>query len=302
MAEGRGAEVVVVGNAGVDTNVYLPGDAIDETLEGAFTDTVDYVGQAGGYSARGFAQLGRRTAFVGALGDDPAGAMVRAALARDGVDTSAVFTDPAGTARSVNLVFRDGRRRNFYDGRGHREVRPDLEAARRVLAGARLVLFHLPDWARLLLPTARADVAVVACDLQDAVDLDDPYRADFVAAADILFVSAANLADPADAVRRLAEGRRAAVCGLGAEGVLVAAGGAVRHVPPPPVDLPVVDTNGAGDGLAVGFLDAFVLDGTSVGEAVLRGQLVARWTCAQRGSTDTLVSRARLEELRAAGG
>lgn len=286
-----------MGNAGVDTNVYLPGDAIDDTLEGAFADTVDYVGQAGGYSARGFAQLGRRTAFVGALGDDWAGAMVRAALARDGVDTSAVFTDPAGTARSVNLVFRDGRRRNFYDGRGHRQLRPDLADAGRAFAGARLVVFHLPDWARPLLPAARAAGAVVACDLQDAVTLDDPYRADFVAAADVLFVSAANLADPADAVRRLARGRRAAVCGLGAAGALVAVGGGVRHVPPPSVDLPVVDTNGAGDGLAVGFLDAFVLDGVDVEEALRRGQLVARWTCAQRGSTDTLVSRAQLAQL-----
>ena len=55
-------EVVVVGNVGVDTNVYLPGVDIDFSVESNFTQNIDYVGQAGGYSARGFAQLGRKTA------------------------------------------------------------------------------------------------------------------------------------------------------------------------------------------------------------------------------------------------
>lgn len=83
-------EVVVVGNAGVDTNVYLPGDAIDWTREANFSDNRDYAGQAGGYAARGYAQAGRATAFVGALGDDAAGTMVREAFGRDGIDARGV--------------------------------------------------------------------------------------------------------------------------------------------------------------------------------------------------------------------
>ena len=52
----------------------------------------------------------------------------------------------------------------------------------------------------------------------------------------------------------------------------------------------MVDTNGAGDALAVGFLVAHELEGRPVEEAVLRGQLAARWTCAQR-ATSALPSR-----------
>ena len=111
-------EIVVVGNAGVDTNVYLDRDDVDPDVDGHFTRNVDYAGQAGGFASRGYARLGYRTAFLGALGQDAAGAMVLTALARDGVDTRGVFLDPRGTARSVNLVFRDGRR-FFYDGKGH---------------------------------------------------------------------------------------------------------------------------------------------------------------------------------------
>jgi hypothetical protein len=56
-------------------------------------------------------------------------------------------------------------------------------------------------------------------------------------------------------------------------------------------------TNGAGDALAVGFLVAHVLQGHSVAEAVRRGQLGARWTCAQRASSGDLITPARLAAL-----
>lgn len=53
-------DVAVVGNVGVDTNVYFYGEPTFEQ-ESNFTLNLDCVGQAGGYSARGFAQLGYRT-------------------------------------------------------------------------------------------------------------------------------------------------------------------------------------------------------------------------------------------------
>jgi sugar/nucleoside kinase (ribokinase family) len=56
----------------------------------------------------------------------------------------------------------------------------------------------------------------------------------------------------------------------------------VQVFPPPASDLPIVDTNGAGDALAVGFLSGYVLDGLSPEAALLQGQLAARTTCAQR--------------------
>lgn len=63
-------DVAVVGNAGIDTNIYLYGQEIDFSVEANFTQNLDCVGQAGGYAARGYAALGKRTAFIGALGED----------------------------------------------------------------------------------------------------------------------------------------------------------------------------------------------------------------------------------------
>ncbi len=290
------AEVVVVGNIGIDTNIYPLGAAIDWSVEANFTENLDYVGQAGGYAARGYAALGRRVAFIGHVGDDLGGRHIRSILAADGVDTRALWVDPAGTARSVNFMGRDGSRKNFYDGKGHMRLQPDLAQCRAVLAGARLAHVNLPNWARRLLPLARELGLTIACDLQDIVQLDDPYRADFVAAADILFCSAVNHAPAALAAALLA--RRptlVVVLGLGALGAGLATRDGFRVIPPPPLDLPVLDTNGAGDGLAVGFLTSYVLEGRSLEESVWRGQIAARHTCTLRATTDGLISAVQLE-------
>ena len=296
----RDLDVVVVGAIGVDTNVYVPDGPLDDT-DAVFVSVLDVVGQAGGFTARGFAALGRRTAFAGHVGADPWGVMVHDALAADGIDSSSLSRDdPAGTARSVNLVGTDGRRQAFYDGRGAGDFAPDLEAAASVIGRARLAMVHLPNWTRRLIPVARSQGTTVAVDLQDVHDIDDPYRADFIAGAELLFASAADHGDPLALATALLERSpaRVVVVGAGGEGaVLATRDGPVRLVPPAPLDLPVVDTNGAGDALAVGFCDAFVLDGLDAERALRRGQLAARWACAQRGRSDTLITRPDLDRL-----
>lgn len=291
--------VVVVGNVGIDSNVYLPGADIDFRVEANFTENQDNVGQAGGYSARGYAALGWPTAFIGHVGDDYHGRFVRQTLAADGIDLSALFTDPQGTARSINIMYRDGRRKNFYDGKGHMSLSVDPDLCHPVLSGARLAHFHLPNWARTLLPLARAAGLIIAVDIQDVTDPDDPYRQEYIDAADVLFFSAANYHDPTPLIRRFGAGRpeRIVVCGMGARGCGLGLGGAVNFFPPPPLDWPVVDSNGAGDALAVGFLDGYVFGGLSPEAAVLRGQIAARHTCTLRGTSDGLIDRTHLDAV-----
>jgi sugar/nucleoside kinase (ribokinase family) len=289
---------VAVGNAGIDTNVYAYGDDIDFTVEANFTQNVDYLGQAGGYASRGYARLGARTAFIGSVGDDFQGRFILDEFARDGIDTSAVFVDPAGTARSINFMYRDGRRKNFYDGKGHMQLQPDLAACRAVLAGARLAHFNIPNWARSLLPMARELRVPIACDLQDVVTADDPYRRDFVQQADILFFSAVNYPDPTPLTRRFFEAGPAVqviLVGRGAEGCALGTRDGVRFFGPVSMDAPVIDTNGAGDALAAGFLTSYLLDGCSLEDSVWRGQIAARYTCTLKATSSELITREALD-------
>jgi sugar/nucleoside kinase (ribokinase family) len=300
----QGFEVVVVGNVGIDTNVYLRGADIDFAVESNFTENLDYVGQAGGYSSRGYAQLGRKTAFIGYVGNDYQGQFIRQEFARDGIDTTALFIDPAGTSRSINFMYRDGRRKNFYDGKSHMTLQPDLDLCRTVLAGSRLAHFSLPNWARHLLPMARALGLTVACDIQDVIAIDDPYRRDFVEGADILFFSAVNQADPGPMIEAFLalNPDQIVISGMGARGCAMGTRQGVDYFPPAEMDAPVVDTNGAGDGLAVGFLTSYVLDGYSLQDSVMRGQIAARHTCTVRASSSDLITAEQLEALFAAKG
>jgi sugar/nucleoside kinase (ribokinase family) len=295
----RDLDVVVVGNVGIDTNVYPCGDEIDWTVEANFTRNLDCVGQAGGYASRGWARLGRRTAFLGYVGEDFCGHFVREELAREGIDLSALFVDPAGTSRSVNFMYRDGRRKNFYDGGSHMSLAPDLEAWRGGLGRGRRAPLNHPHRARRLLPVARELGLAIACDLQDVVNLPDAYRQDFIDAADVLFFSAVNHDDPRPVVDALRQGRpdRVVVAGMGARGCALGTRAGYARFPPAHLDAPVVDTNGAGDGLAVGFLDSFVLEGMPPQEAIRRGQLAARHACAIRGTSEGLITRAELDRL-----
>ncbi|MGD9049089.1 MAG: carbohydrate kinase family protein [Anaerolineae bacterium] len=295
----EGFDVVVVGNVGIDTNVYVPGGDISFDVESNFAQNLDYVGQAGGYASRGYAQLGKQTAFIGHVGDDYSGQFVRQELARDGIDTRALFVDPSGTSRSINLMYRDGRRKNFYDGKGHMELQPDLELCRATLRGARLAHFNIPNWARQLLPVAKELGLTIACDLQDVVTVDDAYRQDFVVQADVLFFSAVNQADPTSLIREFLAVRpdQIVISGMGARGCALGTQAGVEFYPPVEMAAPVSDTNGAGDSLAVGFLASYVLDGYSLPDSVLRGQIAARHTCTLKATSSNLITRQKLDQI-----
>jgi sugar/nucleoside kinase (ribokinase family) len=294
--------VVVIGAVGIDTNVYLGRDEIDFSVEANFSRNLDYVGGAGGYCSRGFAQLGYRTGFIGAVGPDHNGKFIEEELHHDRIETL-LFSDPQGSRRSVNIMYKDGRRKNFYDGSGSMVLEPDLALCRaffqkcREKAGA-VAHFSIENWARRLLPLAREAGLTVACDLQDLVSIEDSYRQDFIKGSDILFFSAANFADPAPLIERLlAENPvEVIVVGRGSQGCALGTRAGITYFEPVSLDAPVVDTNGAGDGLAVGFLASRYLDGGySLTEAILRGQLVARYTCTQVASSSNLIRREQLE-------
>jgi len=290
-------DVVGVGNVGIDTNVYLHSDDIDFSVESNFTENIDYVGQAGGYTSRGFAQLGKRTAFIGYVGDDYNGRFTREELIRDGIDTVALFIDPLGTSRSINFMYQDGRRKNFYDGKGHMGLEPDMGICKTVLAASRLAHFNIPNWARSLLPVAKDLGLTIACDIQDVVSASDGYRQDFVEYADILFFSAANQEDPTSLIKTFLRSKpsQIVIAGMGAKGCAVGTQERIEFFPAVEMEAPVIDTNGAGDGLAVGFLSSNVLDNYSLRDSILRGQITARYTCTQKASSSSLITPELLE-------
>src|SRR5690606_15781119 len=105
------------------------------------------------------------------------------------------------------------------------------------------------------LPLLRASGVTLSTDLHDW-DGRNPYHEPFALTADLVFLSAAALSDPEATMRDIAgRGRaRVVVVTAGAEGAYGLADGRLTHVPAAPPPAPVVDSNGAGDAVAAGFL------------------------------------------------
>ena len=274
-------DLLVIGGLGVDVRARVPALPLPAADSLTVPPVELRIGNTGAGVALAAHALGLRVTLVDVLGADPAGDVVRAALARTSVRT--VLADaPAGTRRSVNLVDPAGRRMSLYDPRPWSgPAAPFAEAELAALvAGAAHTHVSIVDWARDALPTLRG-AAFLSTDLHDW-DGENDYHRPFAEAAGLVFVSDVKLGERA--------GKAAA--GLAPRTVLVTGGaaGATLHTPDaPPAHVPaatppasVVDTNGAGDAFAAGLIAAR-LRGADPLDAARYAARVAAAACAHDG-------------------
>ncbi|MFD1539567.1 PfkB family carbohydrate kinase [Nonomuraea guangzhouensis] len=241
-------DVLVLGGAGVDTTVYVPALPLPYEDTYSVPPVIDRIGNTGAGVALGCAALGLDVAFADLIGDDPQGALIRDALR--GLDF-AWAPAAAGTRRSVLLVDPDGRRTSLFDPR----ATPGERLPRHLYTGveARHAHVSITDFCRHVYPDLDMPVST---DLHDWNGVDD-YHQDFAYRSDLVFLSAAALADPAATMAGIIERGRAhtVVCTRGAEGCLVLTRDTpLRAFPAAPLPGPVADSNGAGDAFVSGFL------------------------------------------------
>ena len=279
--------VVALGNAIVDVIVqtkdeFLVVNEIEKgvmTLIGAdqaealYDQVVAEMEMSGGSAANtiaGLASMGGRGAFIGKVRNDELGAIFRRDIRSLGVrfDTPPA-TSGAGTARCLVLVTDDAERTmNTYLGAcvglETKDVDVDLIQAAQVtyLEG---YLWDPPSAKsafRKAMQIAHGAQRLVALTLSDPFCV-DRYRKEFVQlvaeSVDILFanekeiISLYEAKDLEDAVRQVRGHCKVAALTLGARGSIVLSGSQVHVVDPAPVDR-LVDTTGAGDLYAAGFL------------------------------------------------
>jgi sugar/nucleoside kinase (ribokinase family) len=218
----------------------------------------------------GVASLGGRSAFVGRVHDDRLGSVFRSDLERAGVvfETGPATSGPP-TGRSLILVTPDAQRTMQTFLGAAADLRPeDVDAA--TVADSRVVylegyLFDPPPAKEAFLKAAECAHRAgrqVALSLSDSFCVDrhrDAFRDLVESHVDILFGNADEIvslyrASGADeAIERLRGRDLLAAVTLGADGSAIVSGDEVVRVPAEPVEQ-VVDTTGAGDLYAAGFL------------------------------------------------
>jgi sugar/nucleoside kinase (ribokinase family) len=276
-----GPEVVVLGGSGVDTVVYVPELPVPFADSYAVPAIQTRAGQTGDGVALGLHALGVRTALLDMVGDDREGELVRDLHRRHGVGFTGVPT-PAGTKRAVNLVAPDGRRLSFYDtSRTDPADRLPDAVLRDLVAPARHVHVSITAPCQHALPLLDAFPVTVSTDLHDW-DGENPYHAVFARRADIVFLSATALADPAATMRKiLASGRaHTVVATAGAAGghLLTSKDTIISRYAASAPPAPAVDSNGAGDAFVSGFLFGY-LTGEPVRRCLRYGAVAGAHAC-----------------------
>jgi ribokinase len=157
------------------------------------------------------------------------------------------------------------------------------------------------NFSRPLLTKARRAGLTLASDVHTISDLDDPYNADFMAAADILFMSDERLPDPPEAWARNVlnrYGNEILVIGLGEAGALLAVkrDNFLERIPAV-TTRPVVNTIGAGDALFSCFLHVYARTGDPY-EALSQAVIFASYKIGESGAASGFLDAAGLAEGR----
>ncbi len=292
-------DILVVGGAGIDTIVRVPGLPLPVADSVHVPPIRDYVAHTGNGVALGCHALGLRCKFIDFIGDDAQGAAILQRYKDAQLDFSHIV-EPSGTRRSVNLVDPQGRRLSLYDGRHPEDVRMPAAFYLPYLGPARHAHFSIMGWVADLFDDALVCGTTVSTDLHDW-DGVNPHHKTFALRADLVFLSTAALGERRDDVMRTirSEGRAQLVVAMaGAHGayLLERNTDVVRHFPAAPLAQAVVDTNGAGDSFVAAFLHAW-LDGRPLDEAMHRGAIAGAFACTQYGTHERFIGREELHDL-----
>lgn len=244
--------------------------------------------------------LGNEVNFHTMIGTGPLSDVILKTLSDQGIRTDGVWKSLKQTAQSVILYDTTGKRSIFTDLKNVQEqVLPELEITRALRECDIAVLCNV-NFSRPLLRFAQQAGRPVATDVHTISALDDPYNEDFMAAADILFMSDEQLPESPDRwIRHTANTFSAniIVIGLGAEGALLyeRRKDNIHHIPAA-VPRSVVNTIGSGDALFSSFLHFYFKKGIAV-DALRLAVLFAGYKIGENGAAAGFLDEDQLLKL-----
>jgi fructoselysine 6-kinase len=226
------------------------------------------------------ARLGAFCGYLGCIGGDEGGSVVRTALEAEGIDITRLRVRPGANARAF-IGHVDGDRHFIKSSPG---VRADYGWEDDDFAYvASFDHVHTSIYSELdeILPFLSKSAKSLSFDMSDRWNAD--YLREVAPHVRFLFLSASHLSEEAAhalADECLGDGPEAVVLTRGKDGALAAnAGGRVLQ---PALPANVIDTLGAGDGFISGFLSAILAD-QPLDAAMLNGAQFAAQVCGWSG-------------------
>lgn len=245
------------------------------------------------------AKLGHGPRLATLVGPDDAGDHLVAALPRYGLTAEFIARSTPATSQSVILVAPDGTRQAHCDLKDLQTSDYPESLRGALLQDAQMAVICNINFARPLLQEAKKRGIPIATDVHVLADFDDAYDRDFMAAADILFLSherlpcAPHLA--IDALRQRYD-PRLIVLGMGRDGALLSERGQPQFHAPAIAPRGVTNSIGAGDALFSAFVDQ-TLRGCDPQTALRRATLYAGWKVGENGAPLGLLDAAGFAAL-----
>jgi ribokinase len=298
--------VSVFGSLNLDIALRLPVRAAwGQTL--LVDESEQAVGGKGLNQAVASARFGSVTRMAGAVGDDAAGAMLRAALEAEGVDTSHVeVLEGHGSGRATILIEPAGDNMILVEAAANLAARAD-KVIRAIDAQTRVLLVQLEtDIDQIAALFAHEAAASVRKILNAAPAV--PAGSKLFALSDMLIFNQSEFADYLQldrepealddllvARRLLTRPNQAAVVTLGAIGSAAVWADRAIFAPAFPAET-VVDTSGAGDCFC-GVVAACVDQGIGPEDALRLANAAASISVARRGAAPSMPTRAEVDAL-----
>lgn len=295
------AKILVSGLINIETTLRVEGfPIVYMPLRYPFFGVNSTVSGVGYNIARALTGLGDEVKLLSLIGRDPPARLVRDALERDRIGGENVLDLLDQTAQSVILYDGDGRRQVNVDLKGVQETPFPYSRYIQAADGCDLLVLCNINFSRPFLEPARKSGIRVATDVHAITDLNDPYNADFMRSAHILFMSHEWLpVRPEEWARRVLDrcGVEVLVISLGADGALMAvrADNSIERIPAVRTR-PVVNTIGAGDALFSAFIHCYC-ETQDAYLAIGKAMAFASYKIGAASAADGFLDQAGLEAL-----
>ncbi len=295
------AKILVSGLINIETTLRIEGFPLHyNPVNYPFFGVNSSVSGVGYNVAKALTTLGNPVKFLSLIGQGMAATQVRDALAIDNIATKYVLGTAQDTPQSVILYDRLGNRQIHVDLKNVQELTYPPALFEEAIEDCDLLALCNINFSRPMLAKAQQAGKLIATDVHTVASLDDDYDRDFMAAADILFLSDEYLpCQPEHFAHQIMERYqpRLLVIGLGAEGALLAVrdDNFVSRFPAVQTR-PVVNTIGAGDALFSAFLHAYMQSHNPI-DAIKKAIIFASYKIGGTSAAEGFLSDSELEKL-----
>ncbi|MCA0452938.1 MAG: carbohydrate kinase family protein [Chloroflexi bacterium] len=293
------AKILVAGLVNVETTLKVESFPIQYSpVLYPFHGVNSAVSGVGFNVAKALTRLGNTVEFLSLVGKDTSQKLVKQSLTDEGIRGKYVLDRLKHTPQSVVI----------YDSYGNRQVNTDLKDIQdsfypqvlfeQAVHSCEIAVLTNINFSRPFLELARNAGKIIASDVHAISDIEDRYNRDYMAAANILFMSHENLpCSPEDWARWLIHryGTEIVVIGLGSQGAILSVKreNYLGHIPSV-ITRPVVNTVGAGDALFSSFIHFYQQTGNPYA-AIRKAMVYASYKIGAVSASDGFLSEPELD-------